>query len=329
MTDRPLRLGFLTHLAPELPPRELLAAGVDLFVAAEELGLDSGWVAQHHLGAAEGTMPSPLVFLAAVAARTSRIRLGTAIVALPLEDPLRLAEDAAVLDGVAGGRLELGIGSGNPEAERFAAFGRDVADRRDLYASGAERLRRALAGEEVAPGLTLRPAAPGLGQRLWESPLGRERVRAAAAAGAGVLLGIGPASSVQLDLAREYRAAGGDRLAVVHAAFLGPSRDAVARRLWPIVSAQSLEFTQRAGWVGPDPEPEELLAAMNVHHGTVDDVVASLAREPVLDLATDLVLALEVRTSTPREALAALETVATEIGPRLGWVPATAPVAAG
>ena len=73
MTDRPFRLGFLTHLAPELPPRELLAAGVDLFVAAEELGLVSGWVAQHHLGAVEGTMPSPLVFLAAVAARTSRI----------------------------------------------------------------------------------------------------------------------------------------------------------------------------------------------------------------------------------------------------------------
>lgn len=324
MTARPFRLGFLTHLAADLPPRELVARGVELFVAAEELGFDSGWVAQHHLGETEGTMPSPLVFLAAVAARTSRIRLGTAIVNLSLEDPLRLAEDAAVLDALSGGRVELGIGSGNPEPERFAAFGREVEDRRDLYAAGAARLRGALRGAEVGPGLTLQPPAPGLADRLWESPLGEARVRGAAEAGSGILLGIGPASGVQLELARAYRDAGGDRIAVVHAAFPGPSRHAVADRLWPIVAPQSLGYYQAAGWVGPDPRPEELLAAMNVHHGTADDIVASIAREPVLDLATDLVLALEVRTSTTAEALAALETIATEVAPRLGWRPATA-----
>ena len=325
MTDRPFRLGFLTHLAPDRPARELIAAGIDLFVAAEELGFDSGWVAQHHLGAVEGSLPSPFVFLAAVAARTSRIRLGTAIVNLPLEDPLRVAEDAAVLDAISGGRLEIGIGSGNPEPEVFAAFGRDVADRRELYASGARRLRDALSGEALPGGLTLTPAAPGLAGRIWDSPLGAERVRAAGAAGDGVLLGIGPASSVQLGLAQQYRAAGGERLAVVHSAFFGASREVVAERLWPIVAAQSLGYYQDAGWVGQDPVPEELLAAMNVHHGTVDDVVASIARARVLDLASDLILAIEVRTSTTAEALASLETIAADVAPRLGWRPAAQP----
>ncbi|WP_375387150.1 LLM class flavin-dependent oxidoreductase [uncultured Amnibacterium sp.] len=323
--DRPFHLGFLTHLAPQLPPRELLTAGIDLFVAAEELGFDSGWVAQHHLGPLEGTLPSPFVLLGAVAARTSRIRLGTAIVNLALDDPIRVAEDAAVLDAISGGRVELGIGSGNPEPGVFAAFGKDVAARRDLFTTGSARLRAALQGEDLGGGLTLRPAAPGLAGRIWDSPLDPDRVRTAGAAGDGVLLGIGPASSAQLDLARAYRAAGGDRLAVVHSAFFGADRDQVADRLWPIVSEQSLAYYQHAGWVGVDPAPAELLAAMNVHHGTVDDVVASIAREPVIDLASDLVLALEVRTSTPAEALAALETIASEVAPRLGWHPAAAP----
>ena len=55
------------------------------------------WVAQHHFRAAEGGLPSPLVFLAHAAARTSRIRLGTGIITLPLEDPVRVAEDAVVV----------------------------------------------------------------------------------------------------------------------------------------------------------------------------------------------------------------------------------------
>ena len=59
-----------------------------------------------------GGLPSPFVFLGWLAARTSRLRLGTAAVTLPLESPLRLAEDAAVLDALSGGRVELGVANG-------------------------------------------------------------------------------------------------------------------------------------------------------------------------------------------------------------------------
>ncbi|MGP4882897.1 LLM class flavin-dependent oxidoreductase, partial [Klebsiella pneumoniae] len=79
---------------------------------AERLGFDSAWIAQHHFHEQEGGLPSPLVFLAHVAAQTDRIRLGTAIITLPMENPLRVAEDAAVLDLLTDGRLEVGFGSG-------------------------------------------------------------------------------------------------------------------------------------------------------------------------------------------------------------------------
>ncbi len=101
-------VGYFTHVAGRGGPAQVYRETVELAVAAEEQGFASFWVAQHHAGALEGLLPSPLVLLAAVAERTATIRLGTAVVAASLEDPRRLAEDAAVLDQLSGGRLELG-----------------------------------------------------------------------------------------------------------------------------------------------------------------------------------------------------------------------------
>ncbi|MBP2369637.1 LLM class flavin-dependent oxidoreductase [Pseudonocardia parietis] len=123
-----MRLGYLTHVTGDDPARAYRET-VELAVHAEELGYDSFWVAQHHDGHLGGRLASPLVLLAAAAERTRLIRLGTAAVALPLEDPRRLAEDAAALDALSGGRLELGIGVGaDPTASQ--RFGRRHDDRR-------------------------------------------------------------------------------------------------------------------------------------------------------------------------------------------------------
>jgi hypothetical protein len=107
------RLGFLTHLHVGADAADSYRIALELFEAAEALGFDSGWVAQHHFLNGSGRLPSTLTFLAAAAQRTRRIQLGTAIVILPLEDPLRVAEDAAVVDTLSGGRLQLGLGSGD------------------------------------------------------------------------------------------------------------------------------------------------------------------------------------------------------------------------
>src|SRR5687768_11963022 len=109
-------MGFLTHVAGLGGAAQVYRETVELAVAAEELGFSSFWLAQHHGSPGDGLLPSPLVLLAAVAERTSTIRLGTGVLAAGLEDPRRLAEDAAVLDALCGGRLELGVGSGSDAA---------------------------------------------------------------------------------------------------------------------------------------------------------------------------------------------------------------------
>ena len=122
----PRRLGFFTRLLDQATAGERYRLATEQIVHAERHGFDSAWVAQHHFDGHEGGLPAPFVFLAHVAARTSRIRLGTGIVTLPLDEPVRVAEDAAVFDLISNGRLELGLGSGGTPSA-FAGFGRDSA----------------------------------------------------------------------------------------------------------------------------------------------------------------------------------------------------------
>src|SRR5690242_12215332 len=87
---RPRRLGFFTRLLDQAEPAERYRLALEQIIHAERCGYDVAWVAQHHFHAEEGGLPSPFVFLAQAAARTSRIRLGTGIVTLPLEMPIRV-----------------------------------------------------------------------------------------------------------------------------------------------------------------------------------------------------------------------------------------------
>ena len=78
---------------------------------AEQLGFDSVWLAEHH-GSNYGTMPSPQVAAAAVASRTTRMRIGIAVSILPFDNPVRIAEDYAMVDVISNGRLDFGVGRG-------------------------------------------------------------------------------------------------------------------------------------------------------------------------------------------------------------------------
>lgn len=120
---------------------------IDEVVVADRLGFDGVWLSEHHL-TGDGMLPSPLVMAAVLAARTTRIRVGTNILVLPLHHPLRVAEDAAVVDLVSGGRLVLGVGQGYSERE-FAAFGVDRRRRGALLEEGVRVIRSAWS--EVSP----------------------------------------------------------------------------------------------------------------------------------------------------------------------------------
>ena len=114
---------------------------LDLVRLVETEGLDSAWVSEHHFSE-DGYLPSLLPMLAAFAAVTSRIELGTGVVLAPFHDPIRLAEDFAVVDQLSGGRTICGLGIGWRE-EEFRAFGIDVSSRTRRLREIVEILRLA------------------------------------------------------------------------------------------------------------------------------------------------------------------------------------------
>src|SRR6056297_89438 len=114
---------------------------------AESMGFDAFWLPENHFGDAR-TIPAPLLSLAAVAARTSRLRLGCTSYLLPIRHPLQAAEEVAVLDQLSGGRVILGVGRGI-QAAMFSAFGVVAADKRKLFARNLDIMRRAWRGEPV------------------------------------------------------------------------------------------------------------------------------------------------------------------------------------
>jgi alkanesulfonate monooxygenase SsuD/methylene tetrahydromethanopterin reductase-like flavin-dependent oxidoreductase (luciferase family) len=141
--------GLFFDLRNPLPWRrswpEHLGSMLQLAAEAERLGADALWFTEHH-GFDDGHLAQPLSWLAAVAARTSTVRLGSGVAVAPLQHPRHLAEQAALVDALSGGRLELGLGPGYARTE-FDAFGADLDARfrrtdetlvavRDLLASG-------------------------------------------------------------------------------------------------------------------------------------------------------------------------------------------------
>ena len=107
--------------------------------AAESYGCDAALISEHHF-VSNGYFPAPLVTLAAVAARTSRIRIGSGIIILPLYDPVHVAEHGAVLDVLSGGRLILGVGQGY-RAEEFNGFRVSLSSRARRLREGVEVIR--------------------------------------------------------------------------------------------------------------------------------------------------------------------------------------------
>jgi alkanesulfonate monooxygenase SsuD/methylene tetrahydromethanopterin reductase-like flavin-dependent oxidoreductase (luciferase family) len=129
------------------PWQELYAETLDTIAWTEQAGFDGAWVPEHHL-AEDGYMPAPLVALAAIAARTRRMRIGTGIALAPLYHPVRFAEECAVLDHLSGGRLEVGLAIGYRQRES-RAYGADFTKRGRLFDEWLEVVTRLWAGDEV------------------------------------------------------------------------------------------------------------------------------------------------------------------------------------
>ncbi|MET8046098.1 MULTISPECIES: LLM class flavin-dependent oxidoreductase [unclassified Streptosporangium] len=149
-----MRIGVFLVAAgfPGRQPGEVLRDTVDAVVAAEEAGFDDAWIAEHHF-MSYGVCPSAATLAGVALGRTARIRVGTAVSVLSTRHPVDLAEQAAILDQVSGGRFALGVGRGGPwvDLEVFgtglARFERGFRESLDLLCEALSRDTLSASGE--------------------------------------------------------------------------------------------------------------------------------------------------------------------------------------
>ena len=330
----PIRLGFFTRLLDRAEAAERYRLAIAQIVHAERCGFDSAWIAQHHFHEDEGGLPAPFVFLALVAAQTSRIRLGTGIVTLPLELPIRVAEDAAVLDLMCGGRLEVGVGPGG-NLSAYKAFELDSDERTALLIRHHRVLLDAWAGRKLPGGDTLYPPNPGLVDRVWQATFSVDGARRAGAVGDGLMLSRTqprPKDAPHLSLAAiqdpmidAYLAAlpkgRAPRILASRTVFAADDRGEALRLAETGLERQKARFAAmgRAGFV-EGMSVHDQIAAMDIHIGMPSDVIASLRADSVLERATDLTVQSHSIDPPHPFILRSIELVAEIVAPALGWV---------
>ena len=158
---------------------EHIARAMQLVVDSERAGIDAVWLSEHHQFS-DGYLTQPLAFACALAARTSRVRIGTAIMIAPLHQPAHLAEQAALADIISNGRIEVGLGTGYAPHE-FALFGQPLTARYTRTDATLAEVRRLLDAGVVTPPPVQRPFP------LWAGYQGPQGAARAGALGVGLL----------------------------------------------------------------------------------------------------------------------------------------------
>ena len=337
-TPRPLRkLGFLTiGLFDEADPRRGHETTLEIIELGERLGFDSAWLRHRHL---QYGISSPVAVLAAASQRTSRIELGTAVIPLGWENPLRLAEDLATVDVLSGGRLNPGVSVGPPmhyDRVRQTLYP-DTADAEDFGYGRARRLLDLVRGEP-ATGFSgtegfevfsdrVQPHSPGLGSRLWYGGGSLGSARWAGENGMNFLTssvvkaeGTDDAqdfADIQLALVRAFRAAhpDGDAARVSQGLVVIPTDSAT-----PQQRAKYEEFAARRLPRTASPQgPGRLLFAPDLV-GTSAELAERLHAHAAFREIDEVAFALPF-TFAPEDYVQILTDMATNLGPALGWKP--------
>jgi len=329
----PKRLGFFSRILDQADAAERYRLVSEQIIHAEAQGFDSAWVAQHHFNGDEGGLPAPLVFLAGLASRTSRIRLGTGVITLPMENPVRVAEDTAVLDLLLDGRLEVGFGTGGtPQA--FLPFGIESAERGSVYGKYLALVRDAWAGQELAGGNRLYPIAPHLAERVWQATFSVGGGERAGRDGDGLMLSRtqprpedAPDTELwdlQNPIIDAYLAAlpkgRAPRILGSRSLFVADDRKE-ALRFADIGLRRIAERFAASGFTVRGDTTADLIRAFDVHVGTADDVIASLSADTALARVTDFVFQVHSVDPPHDHILRSLELTAQKVAPALGWAP--------
>lgn len=324
------KLGFFTRLLDDLSAAERYRLAVEQIAHAEREGYNSAWVAQHHFHPEEGGLPSPFVFLSYAAAKTSTIKLGTGVITLPMENPIRLAEDSAVLDLLANGRVELGFGTGGTR-ESFEAFGVNSDHRGEIYAHHLKVLRQAFLGKDLHNGNYLYPKAQGLLQRFWMATFSTFGAKLAGESGDGLMLSRTQPrpkdkphlslDAIQNPIIDAYLQAlpktSRPRIMASRSLFVAETRSHALDLAQKGLSKAAARFATHGEALHYD-SLDTLIRAHDAHVGTPDDVIASLRKDTTLERATDIVFQVHSIDPPHEDILRSISLTAKEVAPALG-----------
>jgi alkanesulfonate monooxygenase SsuD/methylene tetrahydromethanopterin reductase-like flavin-dependent oxidoreductase (luciferase family) len=313
---------------------DTLLQTIELAVAAEEIGIDNASVRVHHFAP---QLSSPFPLLAAMAARTSRIELGTGVIDMRYENPLYMAEEAAVADLISGGRLQLGVSRGSPETALNGshAFGyvppEGVSDT-DL---AREKLRILLAAIDgagvvasdprmtgVSQALAVQPQSPGLRQRIWWGSGTRATAEWVAREG----LNMQSSTLLTEDTGVPFDELQAEQIAVYRAAWAEAGHDwtprvSVSRSVIPITTdVDRMYFGGEAG----SEDQVGWLDGGNARFGRSyvgepDRIAEELARDAAVQAADTLLLTVPNQLGVEYNAHL-LAVIAEDVAPAIGWV---------
>ncbi|MFD8000849.1 LLM class flavin-dependent oxidoreductase [Streptomyces mirabilis] len=336
LPSRPLRkLGFLTiGLFDEADPRRGHESTLEIIELGERLGFDSAWVRHRHL---QYGISSPVAVLAAASQRTGRIELGTAVIPVGWENPLRLAEDLATVDILSGGRLNPGVSVGPPmhyDQVKQALYP-DTGDVEDFSYARVERLLDFVRGKSATDfsGVEgfevfsdrVQPHAAGLGRRLWYGGGSLRSAQWAGEHGMNLLTssvvkaeGSEDFAEIQRSHIRTFRAhhPDGDRARVSQGLVVIPT-DSASPEQREKYEEYALKRTPRTA----TPQgPARMMFAPDLV-GTSEEIAERLYAHAAFREVDEVAFALPF-TFGHEDYVQILTDIATRLGPALGWQPA-------
>jgi alkanesulfonate monooxygenase SsuD/methylene tetrahydromethanopterin reductase-like flavin-dependent oxidoreductase (luciferase family) len=333
--SRPLRrLGFLTiGLFDADDPAPGHESTLEVIELGERLGFDSAWVRHRHL---QHGISSPVALLAAATQRTRHIELGTAVIPLGWENPLRLAEDLATLDLLSGGRLNPGVSVGPPmrfDDVREALYP-DTAELEDFSYARVERLLRMVRGEEVSPfegtvgieefSSRVQPHAAGLADRIWYGGGSLRSARWAGEHGLNLLTSSvvkaeesEDFATIQLSHIRTFREhhPAGDAARVSQGLVVVPTDSATSEQRDRYAAYAESRLARTAEPQGP----ARMMFARDLV-GTSAEIAETLQADPAFREVEEVAFALPF-TFEHEDYVQILTDIATHLGPALGWSP--------
>ncbi|MCU1597872.1 MAG: alkane 1-monooxygenase [Glaciihabitans sp.] len=337
------KIGFLSfgHWQPApgsqtRTAQDALLQSIDLAVSAEELGIDGAFFRVHHFAR---QLASPFPLLSAIAARTSRIEIGTGVIDMRYENPLYMAEEAAAADLISSGRLQLGVSRGSPEtalrgSESFGFVPPEGMDDAALARAHTDLFMAAIQGAGVAnanPQMTgstnplpIMPQSPGLAERIWWGAGSRATGQWTAEKGLNLMsstlltedtgVPFGDLQAEQIALFREaWKAAGWER----------EPRVSVSRSILPITTDEDRAY------FGSGRDEEDQVGHLDAttiarfgksYIGEPEKIVAGLLEDAAVREADTILLTVPNQLGVEYNTHL-LETVASHIAPALGWEP--------